>query len=274
MGGATAAGATGAEALFQNPGALGRFEPNNPQEVAVGYDSLIEGAYQGNAAYARPLGENAALGAGLVYASQSPQTNYTAQGDASGTFTPLDMAVGMGGAYRAGAFSFGGGLKAIRSSLSDKSGTTAAVDLGFTGSHVTDLGEGPLDVGACVTNFGPPLKLGSVADSLPMRIRAGGLWHASPNFDAALDIVLPVDQDPYASFGVEMRFPASMAGSVKPWSAALRAGYNQNSARSVDGFAGATFGAGLDMSALRLDFAFLPLGALGSSMRVTLGFRF
>ncbi len=274
MGGASAAGASGAEALFQNPAALGRFESGAPQEVALGYDALLEGAYQGGAAYARPLGENAALGAGLVYASQSPQTNYTAQGDSNGTFTPLDAALGIGGAVRSGAFAFGGDIKGVRSSLSDKSGTTAAVDLGLTGRHVTDLGEGPLDVGAAVSNFGPPLKLGSVADPLPLRIRAGALWHAAANFDAALDVVFPVDQDPYAAFGVEMRFPAALVGSTKAWSAALRAGYDQNRARSVDGFAGASFGAGLDMSALRLDFAFLPLGALGSSTRITLAFRF
>ncbi len=274
MGGAFAAGATGAEALLQNPAGLGRFEPQNPSEVALGYDSLIEGAYKGSASYARSVGVNAALGAGLVYASQSPQAAYTAQGDSSGSFAPFDAAFGVGAAVRAGAFSFGGGFKAIRSSLGERSGTTVAVDLGFVGRHVADLGEGPLDVGAVVSNLGPPLKVGSAADPLPMRARAGGVWHASERSDAALDIVFPVDQDPYAAFGFEERFPAAMVGSSKAWSALLRAGYDQNRARDVDGFAGASFGVGLDTPALRLDFAFLPLGALGSSTRVALAFRF
>ncbi|MBI3564511.1 MAG: PorV/PorQ family protein [Elusimicrobia bacterium] len=274
MGGASAACATGAEALFQNPAALTRFDGESPSEAAFGYDALLEGAYQGAAAYARPLGADAAWGAGMVYASQSPQTSYTGTGDSNGTFTPLDLAFGGGAAVRAGSFAFGGGLKAIRSSLADRSAMTAAADFGATGKHLVDLGEGPVDFGVALTNFGPPLKLGSNADPLPMRARAGGLWHASPTFDAALDLVFPVDQDPYASVGVESRFPASMVGSTKPWYAALRAGYDQNRSRSVDGFSGASFGAGLDMSALRLDFAFLPLGSLGSSVRVTFAARF
>lgn len=274
MGDAVAAGAAGAEALFQNPAALGRFEPESRPEVALGYDALVETAYQGAAAYARPLGADGALAAGLVYASQSPQTYYTAQGDSNGTFAPLDLAFGAGCARRIGAFAVGGGVKAIRSSLADRSGTTAAVDLGFTGRHVGDLGDGPVDVGVAASNLGPPLKLGSTADPLPLRARAGALWHASPNLDAALDLVFPVDQDPYAALGLEARFPAAMIGSTRPWVAALRAGYDQNRARSVDGFAGATFGAGLDLSSLRLDYAYVALGTLGSANRITLAVRF
>ena len=274
MGGTVAAGAQGAEALFQNPAALARLEPESPSEVAVGYDALLETAYQGAAAYARPLGQNGALGAGFVYASQASQTTYNNTGDASGNFTPLDIAAGVGYARRIGPVALGAGLKLIRSSLADQSGTSAAVDLGVTAKHVTDIGDGPLDVGGAVTNLGPPLKLGSSADPLPLNVRSGAVWHASPNFDAALDIVFPVDQDPYVAFGVEARLPAAMVGSTRPWVASLRGGYNQNSGRTVDGFAGATFGGGLDISALRVDYAWIAMGALGMANRITIAFRF
>ncbi len=96
----------------------------------------------------------------------------------------------------------------------------------------------------------------------------------APNFDAALDIVLPVDADPYAALGVEARFPAAMVGSSRPWVAALRGGYNQNAGRSVDGFTGVSFGGGLDLASLRVDYAWIALGALGSANRITLAFRF
>ena len=274
MGGAVAAEAQGAEALFQNPAALARLEPEAPSEVSLGYDMLLESAYQGEAAYARPLGREGALGAGIVYASQSPQTKYTALGDAAGSFTPLDVAAGAGYARRVGPVAIGAGLKLIHSSLAEQSATGAAVDLGVLARHVTDLGDGPLDAGASATNLGPPLKLGGTASSLPLNVRAGGLWHVTPTFDAALDLVFPVDQDPYAAFGVEARFPASMAGSTRPWVAALRAGYNQNSGRTVDGFAGVSFGGGLDLASLRVDYAWVALGALGSANRITLAFRF
>jgi hypothetical protein len=274
MGGAVAAAAQGAEALFQNPAALARLEPESPSEVALGYDSLIETAYQGAAAYARPLGRDGALGAGLMYASQAAQTSYTDLGNASGSFTPLDLAAGAGYARRIGPVAAGAGLKLIRSSLADQSGTSAAVDLGVLAKHVTDLGDGPLDAGASATNLGPPLKLGPASSPLPLNVRAGALWHASPNFDAALDVVFPVDQDPYAALGVEARFPAAMVGSSRPWVAALRGGYNQNAGRAVDGFSGVSFGGGLDFASLRVDYAWVALGALGDANRITLAFRF
>jgi hypothetical protein len=274
MGGAVAAGAEGAEALFQNPAALARFEPESPSELALGYDVLLETAYQGSAAYALPAGRDGVAAAGLVYASQSPQTAYSAAGDASTSFTPLDIALGAGYARRLGPLDVGAGLKAVRSTLSDRSGTTAAVDLGMVARHAADLGEGPLDLGAAVVNLGPPLKVGSSADPLPLNVRAGGVWHASPTFAIALDLVAPVDQDPYAALGAEARFPAAMIGSTRPWTASLRGGYNQNSGRGLGDFGGVSFGGGLDFAALRVDYAWMALGGLGSTNRVTLAFRF
>jgi len=274
MAGTQAASSQGSEALFQNPAALGRFEPESPSEVAVGYAALLETSYQGFATYARPLGRNGTLGAGFFHVSQSAQTGYDARGDENGRFTPLDLAAGAAYAHRIGSFMFGAGLKLIRSSLADRSGMTAAVDLGFLARHAADLGEGPLDVGVSVSNLGPPLKVGETSDPLPLRPRAGAIWHVTPIFDAAVDTVFPVDADPYAQIGLEARLPASALGSGKPWSAALRAGYDQNRARGLDGLAGVSAGLGFDFAALRVDYAWLPMGDLGSTNRITLAFRF
>jgi len=243
--------------------------------VALGYDALLESSYSGSVAYARPLGRDGAFAAGLLYTSQGAQTAYNAVGDSTGKFTPTDLALGAWYARRLiGPFSLAGGLKLIRSSLADRSGTTAAADFGLLAKHVADIGEGPLDVGCSITNIGPPIKLGSTADSLPARMRAGALWRVSPTFDAGLDINLPVDQDPYASLGVEARIPASKVGMKKPWTVSVRGGYDQNRTRGVDGFTGFSAGAGFDFSALRLDYAWLPFGDLGSVNRITIAFRF
>jgi len=274
MGGATAAVAQGAEALFQNPAALARLTADSPSEVAFGYDALLETAYQGAAAYARPLGSQGAVGAGLLYASQAPQTTYNSVGDAGGSFAPLDVAAGAGYARRVGPVALGAGLKLIRSSLADQTGASAALDLGVQAKHVADIGDGPLDLGASATNLGPPLKLGTAASPLPLNLRGGAVWRASANFDAAFDLVVPVDADPYVAVGAEARFPAALVGSARPWCAALRGGYNQNAGRTVDGFAGVTFGAGLDFAALRVDYAWVAAGSLGSASRVTLALRF
>lgn len=275
MGGVSAAAGQGAESVFLNPASLARVEAESPSEVAIGYDALLESAYSGSVAYARPLGRDGAFAAGLLYASQSAQTAYNAVGDATGKFTPTDLALGAWYARRLlGPLAAAGGLKIVRSSLDDRSGMTVAADLGVLAKHVGDLGEGPVDLGASLTNLGPPMKLGGSSDPLPARIRAGGLWHVSPTLDAGLDVNLPVDADPYASLGVEGRIPASAVGSKKPWMISVRGGYDQNRTRGLDGFTGFSAGAGFDFSALRLDYAWIPFGDLGTVNRITIAFRF
>jgi hypothetical protein len=275
MGNVSAAAGTGAEAVFLNPASLARVEAEAPSEAALGYDALLESAYAGSAAYARPMGRDGAFAAGLVYASQGKQTAYNAVGDASGSFTPSDLALGAWYARRLlGPLSLGGGVKIIRSSLDDRSATTAALDFGLLAKHVADFGDSPIDLGASITNVGPPMKLGGTSDPLPARVRAGAQWRLSPSFDAGLDINLPVDQDPFVTLGVEGRIPASAVGSKKPWIIALRGGYDQSRTRGVEGFTGFSAGAGFDFSALRFDYAWIPFGDLGSVNRISIAFRF
>lgn len=275
MGGVSAAAGTGAEAVFLNPASLSRVAAESPSEVALGYDALLESSYTGSAAYARPLGRDAAFAAGLVYASQGAQTAYNSLGDATGRFTPTDLALGAWYARRLlGPLSLGGGFKIIRSAIDDRSGVTAAADFGLLAKHVADIGDGTLDAGLAVQNIGPPLKLGSASDPLPARVRAGGVWHMTPTVDSALDVNFPVDQDPYVSLGIEGRIPASAVGSKKPWAIAVRGGYDQNRTRGVEGFTGISAGAGFDFSALRLDYAWIPFGDLGTVNRITIAFRF
>jgi hypothetical protein len=275
MGGVSAAAGAGAEAVFLNPASLARIAAESPSEVSLGYDAMLESSYSGAVAYARPLGRDGAFAAGLLYASQGAQTSYNSLGDSTGKFSPTDLALGAWYARRLfGPLSLAGGLKVIRSQLADRSGMTVAMDFGLLAKHLAEIGDGPLDLGLSIQNIGPPLKLGSASDPLPARIRAGGLWHVSPTFDAGIDINLPVDQDPYASLGVEMRIPASQVGVTKPWVVSIRSGYDQNRTRGVDGLTGLSAGAGFDFSALRLDYAWVPFGDLGSVNRITIAFRF
>jgi len=275
MGNVSAASGFGAEAVFLNPASLARIEAEAPSELALGYDALLESSYAGSAAFARPLGRDSALAAGLVYASQGAQTKYNGVGDATGKFTPSDLALGAWyGRRLIGPLSLAGGLKIIRSALDDRSATTAALDFGLLAKHIGDLGDGPIDLGASILNVGPPMKLGGTADSLPARVRGGALWRMTPTFDAALDLNLPVDDDPYVALGFEFRLPAASVGSKKPWIVSVRGGYDQSRTRGVDGFTGLSAGAGFDFSALRLDYAWIPFGELGSVNRLSIAFRF
>jgi hypothetical protein len=268
MGGAAAAGTEGAEAMFWNPAGLGRMAPEARPELAMGYSDLLSQTYAGSLAYAHPLGAKGVLGVGLDYFSQSPQTAYSSVGDSTGQFTPYDAALGAAYAYRLGSYLLGAGAKLIRSSIADTAGTAFAVDLGFQAPHVIDLGEGPLDAGASINNLGTPMRVGSVSAPLPMTMRLGGQWHIVPTVNAALDLVLPVDNSPYVAFGLE--------GVMKQngWKGFLRLGYDMNNGRGVDGLGGITAGVGVDFSRFRLDYAWVPFGDLGTTNRILMVFRF
>lgn len=279
LAGAAAAGSEGPDAVFLNPAGLARMAPEDRPELALSYGMLLAETYAGSGAFARPT-KNGAWAFGFAYFGQPAQTAYTAQGDAAGEFAPYDAAFSGSYGHRFEKFSLGGTLKAVRSVVDDVSGATAALDFGVQARHVTMIGDGPADAGAYFSNLGPALAAGAAAP-LPFSARLGLLWHASPMFHPAFDLHFPVDEDPYVSFGLEARF--SLGGdagvserfeSRSKRSAAVRAGFNQAQAREVDGLAGMTAGAGLDLGFMRFDYAWAPYGDLGMTNRVTVGFRF
>ncbi|MCX5794183.1 MAG: PorV/PorQ family protein [Elusimicrobia bacterium] len=270
LGGAAAAGAQGAEALFTNPAGLASLLPESPSELSLSYDNLLESSYLGSAAWGRPVGRSGALGADLVYFSQSAQTAYNGRGDAVGSFRPYDLAVALAYARRFDGFALGGGLKLIRSSLDDVSGTSAALDFGAQARSICLVGDRPVDVGAHVSNLGPPIKVGGTSAPLPLAFAGGVLWHLSTFVDSSLDVHVPSDQDPYVSLGVEATYRFDQGKH----SAALRLGYDQNHIRELDGAAGLTAGGGLDLGGFRVDYAWVPYGDLGMQNRFTLALRF
>jgi hypothetical protein len=268
LGGAGSALVEGADSLFWNPAGLGRFDAETPSDLSVSYSNLLEGAYTGGVGYARPRLGPGSLGLGLVYFSQASLTGYTSVGDPNGSFTPNDLALSAAYGLTLGRVRAGLTLKMIRSVIAEQSATTAAIDAGIQAERVADLGDGALDLGASFSNLGPPMKLGSEASPLPFSMRGGAVWHASRNFNAILDVIMPVDQDPYVAIGGE-------AYVKQPgWTGSVRLGFNQARASGVDGLTALTAGAGLDLTRFRIDYAWVPYGDLGMTNRVTLAFRF
>lgn len=268
MGSSHAAFIGGSDALWRNPAGLARLAPEDPSELSVGYNALLDSTYAGAAAWAKPLAGHGVLGVGFNYFSQPAQTKYNVFGDATGTFAPYDAALSAAFAKRLEKVLVGGGLKIIRSAIDGTSGMTAAVDAGVQAQHVTELGEGPLDVGASLRNLGPGLKLGAEASPLPFELRGGAFWRASQAIGVAVDLVLPADENPYATIGLEG------ALRQKGWAAALRLGFNAARARGLDGLRGLTAGAGFDAGRVRVDYAWVPFGDLGTTNRIQLAFRF
>ncbi len=270
LGCSAAAAVDGAESLFWNPAGLSRMGSSGLSEFSAGYNALLETSYTGAFAYARPLSDHrGTFGASLVYFSQSAIQGYTPRGDPSSPFTPNDIALSGAYARTFGSAHAGAALKVVRSELAGESGSTFALDFGVQAERLTDISEGALDLGAAVQNLGPALKLGSVSDPLPFKITGGAVWHINPSVIGLLDIHAPVDADPYASLGME--FGTSFGPGMK---AALRGGYNIKQERAIDGLTGLSGGFGVDLLKFRLDYAWVPLGELGTTHRVSLAFRF
>ena len=147
-------------------------------------------------------GNAGAFGADVVYFSQGALTAYNGQGDAVGSFRPYDLAAALAYARRFEGFSVGGGVKLIRSSLADVSGTSAAVDFGAQLKSICLLGDRPVDAGAYLSNFGPPIKLGGASAPLPFALAGGVLWHMATVVDSSIDVHLPSDQAPLRQPGL------------------------------------------------------------------------
>ena len=270
LGGAFAADSEGADALLTNPAGLTSLQSGAPSDLSFAYNNLLESSYLGYGSYGRSLGRFGTVAAGVIYFSQAPLTGYNARGDASGSFQPYDVALSMAYARQFEGFAVGAAAKMIRSSIDDVSGMSAALDVGVQAKDVSRVGEGAVDAGASFSNLGPPLKVGGVAAPLPFALTGGFLWHATPAFNAMLDVNLPSDNDPYVSFGLQ----AQLWSDREKRALCLRVGYNQSHGRDIDGLTGLTAGAGFDLVGFRLDYAWDPYGDLGMQNRVTLAFRF
>lgn len=270
LGGANAAGSDGAEALFWNPGGLGRMAGADRSEASFAYNALLESSYAGALAYARPLKDGRSVVAGgLVHYSAGKVEGYDRFGNANGDFTPMDLSLSGGYARRFELLSAGAALKFVRSAIAGSSGQTLALDFGVAADKVSMIGEGPVDVGASVRNLGPGLKVGSTADPLPFAVQMGARWHVSPQMALMLDGFMPVDSDPYPALGGEFTQPFGAASKGQ-----LRFGYNVQRQGDIDGLTGLTGGGGLDLDRFRIDYAWVPFGELGTSHKMTLAFKF
>ncbi|HAH05392.1 MAG TPA: hypothetical protein DCM05_02525 [Elusimicrobia bacterium] len=270
LGGASAAAVDNSEAMFWNPAGLSRLEAAGRPDAAMGYSNLLETMYSGALAYAHPLPEQkGVLGASFVYFSQSAIQGYSTVGDPTSEFAPNDLALAFGYARQLKRVRLGSSLKYIRSEIDDASGSTFALDFGLQVERITDLGESPLDLGLAILNFGPPIKVGSMSDPLPFKAAVGALWHISPRFNGLLDANLPVDSDPYFCLGAEYNQPFG-----EGFGASVRGGYNMRYARDLEGFSGASAGLGVDLRRVRLDYAWVPFGDLGTTHRIAIGARF
>lgn len=261
MGEAFTAVADDATALYWNPGALVRVEG---QAATLMHAPYLDSSYFDYAGYARRLRRGGVLGLGVHYFSAGSIDETDATGTDVGSFKPNDAAVSAGYAREVHGFGVGIAAKLVQSKIVDKA-RTAALDAGVLSPA---LMEGRLRFGLAASNLGGKMKFDEAKEDLPLVIRAGGAFKLRKDWTAALDLGFPRDGKSTLAVGMEhsraLRDGRSLSGRI---------GYSTRNS-DVGGFEGLTLGLGCGSRRIGLDYAFVPLGDLGTTHRISLSARF
>jgi hypothetical protein len=183
----------------------------------------------------------------------------------AGNFSTYDMSLGasLAGPIIMEGLSIGTTLKFLRESLADASSNGAALDAGviYQGNV-----EHSWNVGASILNAGFASKFAEAAVKLPLTMRVGASGQPFAQWLFAGDFVKRSDTGGEADLGVEVTPKRSFS---------LRVGYRYAFANpDLGGLSNFSAGMGIRFNMMSLDYAFIPLGDLGITHRISLNFRF
>lgn len=258
MGGAYTAIAKDANALLYNPAGLARV---GAHEAAFMENRYAEGVSQEYLAYASHRG----WGVNLNHLSfgEIPRTTVS-NPNGTGSFGIRDLAVGLGYGRLLPAvpgLSVGAAVKLLRETIDDTSASGYAADIGGRWEAPAVPG---LSFGAVIQNMGPAVRFQAANENLPLNVRLGTAYSAASLGVPALlslDLTKERSESPLFAAGLEV----APAGRSLP----LRLGYNSRN----DAGTGISLGLGWSNGKFRIDYAFVPLGDLGTAHRLSLGLR-
>lgn len=265
MSSAGAASSIGISAMNYNPAGLASM---NKGEIALSHSEWYMGSahdYAG-AGMALPGKQNLKLGVSFTRLSNGDMEGRSAGRGRTGSYSAYDQAAALALAGKYGAYSVGGSVKYIESSIAGVSGSGYAVDLGVKRGLQTI----PVAFGLSVQNLGPGIKYISQRDKLPLAINAGIAFMPLAGFMLNFDAKRYV-YDKYTAVSVGSEYalfggPGTMSGL------SLRGGLNGMPGQSAAGAFSA--GAGIRLMNAELDYAMSPEGVIGGTQRITLKKKF
>lgn len=269
-GGGYVAGASGVSALGVNPAGLCGLAS---KEATVLYAPHLADMNMNYLAYGHPS-QRGMFGLSFLRLAAGALDGRDEQGNATGDFTAEDSALALSyGRYLLRSFErptgrlrMGVSLKHIRSRIGSYSAQTFAADIG--GQVPIEYRGVPLAVGLAVRNVGPGLKFLERADALPMNLALGAMakpWGAVA-ISAGLTRHMAEERTEF-TLGTELAGPAGMM---------LRGNYGmvRRSGAVSENIPSLSGGFGMKVGMLQMDYAFMPMGELGATQRISMTFRF
>jgi len=182
----------------------------------------------------------------------------------NGDFSTYDMALGGTLAVPIGSdISVGSTVKLVRESLADASSTGGAVDFGVM--YQSDENRN-WNAGAAIQNLGFASKFADQSIQWPWTFRTGLSVQPFSQWVVSTDFVKRRDTKGEFAVGAEVR-PRPVF--------ALRVGYRYALQRpDLGGLSDFSAGVGLRHNTMSFDYAFVPLGDLGQTHRVSFNLRF
>jgi long-subunit fatty acid transport protein len=257
MGGAYTAIADDASAVHWNPAGLAQVKD---AEISLAYDKWFMDTSNQQVIFAVPLG-NGAIAGEVVYMNLGTFERLNESGNnINASIYPYNILGSMG--YGTGimpGISAGISIKIISQSTGTKSYTGFAGDLGAL--YKNEI----MSAGISLQNAGS-----AAGFSLPMKIDAGAAFKAINTGEnrvlIAADVNYLFKDSPALSVGAEYVFSNIIAA---------RAGYNiRFGENNLDGLTGISGGIGLNIASIKLDYAIVPYGDLGTTHRATLTYQF
>ncbi|MFI5348446.1 MAG: PorV/PorQ family protein [Elusimicrobiota bacterium] len=262
MGGAMTAVTNDSSSIYWNPAGLVHVPRLSTSLMHAQYVADI--TYEA-ASYAQRIDDTSVIGAGVRYLNGGSirQTDVNAVGN--GTFSPYSFVAELGwgqAIYDLSdsemELSMGVTARAIHTSLSQASANGYGGDFGvqsrFFASAMT------YDLGLAIQNLGSGQRFDQVRDSMPTRIRFGGAVSPIKPLILSLEAIAPINDTPSGAFGVE--YSLELERGV---TGAARAGINTQSYQSLGAASIINFGLGLKLTNFSFDYAFVPMGVLGTA---------
>jgi len=269
MAGSVVSMAAGPAGVFTNPASIGL---DSIPLAEFGYTSHLLDIKAGFAAYSQPVGEFGVLGIGVQYIDYGTFDHTDDLANKLGTFSAGDLAasVSLSQAFEENLY-YGVTGKFIYSSIADVHSAAAAADLGLI---YLIPGNDPITLGVTVANLGTQLAYyGSIREPLPLDIRIGGTIKPQ-HLPLQLNLNFHKLNEERTNF--LDRFTVFTVGGEFTLSKALRFRFGYNNERRKElkvgtsaGMTGFSFGGGLVLKTMRLDYSYNSFGVIGNISRIT-----